>query len=69
MPYEVLALDLLPDVELAGTKAGFETTDKLTLSNDLLIAAHANALDAVLVTANVREFSQIRAPKVENWLA
>ena len=36
--------------------------------NDLLIAAHAMALDAVLVTDNVKEFSRIAGLKVENWI-
>jgi tRNA(fMet)-specific endonuclease VapC len=38
-------------------------------SNDLLIAAHALALDRTLVTANEREFRQIPGLSVENWLA
>ncbi|MDP3896603.1 MAG: PIN domain-containing protein [Mesorhizobium sp.] len=36
--------------------------------NDLLIAAHALALDAILVTANVSEFGRVPGLKVENWL-
>jgi len=36
--------------------------------NDMFIAAHALALDLVLVTANIREFSRIPKLKVENWL-
>ena len=36
--------------------------------NDLFIAAHAVALDATLVTANVGEFSRVPGLKVENWL-
>lgn len=36
--------------------------------NDLLIAAHALALEATLVTANVGEFSRVTGLKVENWL-
>ena len=36
--------------------------------NDLWIAAHALALNAVLVTANEREFSRVPNLKVENWL-
>jgi tRNA(fMet)-specific endonuclease VapC len=36
--------------------------------NDMLIAAHALALDATLVTANVGEFSRGPGLKVENWL-
>lgn len=36
-------------------------------SNDTWIAAHALALDAVLVTDNMREFSRIPALSLENW--
>ena len=36
--------------------------------NDLLIAAHALALDLVVVTANTGEFSRVPGLKVENWL-
>jgi tRNA(fMet)-specific endonuclease VapC len=39
-----------------------------TLS-DLLIAAHAKALGATIVTANTQEFRRVRDVKVENWLA
>lgn len=35
---------------------------------DYFIAAHAMALDLVLVTANVSEFSRVPGLKVENWL-
>ncbi len=36
--------------------------------NDLWIAAHALALDAVLVTDNDREFSRVPGLKLENWV-
>jgi tRNA(fMet)-specific endonuclease VapC len=36
--------------------------------NDMLIAAHAMALDATLVTDNEREFSRIAGLRIENWL-
>lgn len=36
--------------------------------NDLWIAAHALALDSVLVTNNESEFSRVPGLKVENWL-
>jgi len=36
--------------------------------NDLLIAAHAFALNLTLVTDNTREFQRIRGLNVENWL-
>jgi tRNA(fMet)-specific endonuclease VapC len=34
---------------------------------DLLIAAHAKALDLVLVTNNEREFRRVPGLRVENW--
>lgn len=36
---------------------------------DTLIAAHALALDAPLVTNNEREFRRVKNLKIENWLA
>jgi len=36
--------------------------------NDLLIAAHALALDATLVSANVREFERVPDLQIINWL-
>jgi len=35
---------------------------------DLLIAAHASFLEAVLVTGNEREFQRVSNLKIENWL-
>ena len=37
-------------------------------ANDMLIAAHALALDATLVTDNEREFARVEQLRVENWL-
>jgi tRNA(fMet)-specific endonuclease VapC len=37
-------------------------------AHDLLIAAHARALDAVCVTDNLAEFKRVPTLKVENWL-
>lgn len=34
---------------------------------DMLIAAHALSLDALLVTANVREFARVDGLRVEDW--
>lgn len=51
--------DIRSRLERAGTPIG---------PNDLLIAAHARALDVVLVTDNVREFSRVPDLAVENWL-
>ena len=34
---------------------------------DMLIASHAKALDAVIVTNNTKEFKRIRGLKIEDW--
>jgi tRNA(fMet)-specific endonuclease VapC len=36
--------------------------------NDLLIAAHALALNAILVTDNTQEFERVQGLVIENWL-
>jgi tRNA(fMet)-specific endonuclease VapC len=38
-------------------------------ANDLMIAAHARSLDAIVVTNNTKDFGRIRGLKVENWMA
>ncbi len=37
-------------------------------AHDMLIAAHARAIEAVCVTDNVAEFKRVPALRVENWL-
>ncbi len=66
---QVLALDVPADAEYGGIRAELEAAGQPIGPNDLLIAAHAYSLDAVLVTANMREFARISALNVENWLA
>ncbi len=34
---------------------------------DLTIAAHARAMDAILVTNNTKDFSRVKGLQVENW--
>ena len=45
-----------------------EKTGKIIGNNDLWIAAHALAMDLVLVTNNEREFSRVLDLKIENWV-
>lgn len=46
-----------------------EKSGKPMGNNDLWIAAHALALDLILVTNNIREFRHISHLKLENWVA
>jgi len=52
----------------AATRSKLEKQGTPIGPNDLLIAAHALALDLTLVTGNVREFSRVPGLRVENWL-
>jgi tRNA(fMet)-specific endonuclease VapC len=66
---EVLPLDVPADTDYGGIRSEFEAAGKPIGSNDLLIAAHACAVGATIVTANTDEFKRIRGLNVENWLA
>lgn len=65
---QIIALDVPADAEYGSVRARLEKAGRPIGPNDLLIAAHAMALGAVLVTANVGEFSRVEGLKVENWL-
>lgn len=49
-------------------RCALEKSGKPIGNNDLWIAAHALALDLVLVTNNIREFCRISHLKLENWV-
>ena len=65
----VLPFDVPADAEYGAIRSDLEATGTPIGSNDLLIAAHACATGATIVTANANEFKRIRGLKVENWLA
>ncbi len=58
-PADAHYAELRADLERRGTPIG---------GNDMLIAAHALTIDAVLVTDNLSEFARVASLKVENWL-
>jgi tRNA(fMet)-specific endonuclease VapC len=51
----------------ADIRADLKRRGEMIGSNDLLIAAHARSLKAVIVTNNMREFGRVKNLKVENW--
>jgi tRNA(fMet)-specific endonuclease VapC len=65
----VLPFDVPADAEYGAIRSELETAGTPIGSNDLMIAAHACATGATIVTANANEFKRIRSLKVENWLA
>lgn len=64
----VLPLDGDADVRYGSLRAALESSGRVIGANDMLIAAHALSLDAVLVTDNIGEFARVKGLRCENWL-
>ena len=64
----VLPLEPPADQHYAAIRTHLEQAGTSIDPNDLLIAAHALALDLTLVTANTREFERVPNLSLENWL-
>jgi tRNA(fMet)-specific endonuclease VapC len=64
----VLPFDIPADAEYGDIRSKLEAAGRPIGSNDLLIAAHAQAIGTTIVTANTDEFKRILGLKVENWL-
>jgi tRNA(fMet)-specific endonuclease VapC len=65
---EILSFEADADRHYGRIRAELENAGTPIGGNDLLIAAHVLAIDAVLVTDNVREFKRVEGLRVENWL-
>ncbi len=65
---QVAPLGVDADRHYGRIRAQLEREEKSIGANDMMIAAHALSLDAVLVTGNVDEFSRVKGLKIENWL-
>lgn len=64
---DVLPWDDAAAEAYAGIRASLERAGTPIGELDTLIAAHALALNAVLVTNNTRHFARVPGLKVENW--
>lgn len=64
---EVIPFDTEAAIEYGAIRTYLEQKGQPIGANDLLIAAHAKALNLTLITNNTREFSRIPSLKVENW--
>lgn len=65
----VLPLDAEADRHYAEIRTALESAGQCIGGNDLLIAAHGRAMDAILVTHNCREFERVPGLSVADWLA
>lgn len=66
--WEVVAFDTLAAEAYAEILAELEEKGRPIGNLDVLIAACARAVDAVLVTNNQKHFSQIRGLVTQNWV-
>ena len=66
---DILPLEAPVDEHYGKIRAHLNNIGQPIGSNDLLIAAHSRALNLILVTDNMREFSRVPDLMVENWLA
>lgn len=66
---EIKPLDNDMTDHYASIRDYLEKQGKTIGSNDMLIAAQALALNAILITANIKEFSSVPGLKSENWLS
>ncbi|MGL4440072.1 MAG: type II toxin-antitoxin system VapC family toxin [Bosea sp. (in: a-proteobacteria)] len=64
----IRALEPPADAHYAKIRHALQQTGNLIGQNDMLIAAHALALEAVLVTDNSREFGRVQGLQVQNWV-
>jgi tRNA(fMet)-specific endonuclease VapC len=53
----------------AEIRADLKRKGSMIGANDLMIAAHARSLGAVIVTNNIKDFARVKGLKVENWMA
>ncbi len=65
---DVLPFDVEADKHYGRIRVELERRGAIIGANDMLIAAHTIAVDAVLVTDDVREFERVGGLNLENWL-
>jgi tRNA(fMet)-specific endonuclease VapC len=67
----VAVLDWTPAAaeHYADIRAHLKKSGQLIGANDLMIAAHARSIGAIVVTNNVKDFGRVKGLKLENWLA
>ncbi len=52
----------------AEIRADLRKKGQIIGSHDMLIAAHARSLNAIIVTNNVKDFSRVKRLQLENWM-
>ena len=68
IPLDILDFGYLQTIEYGKLRADLEGKGKPIGPMDMMIAAHALSLGAILVTNNEREFQRVTGLKIENWV-
>jgi tRNA(fMet)-specific endonuclease VapC len=66
-PLHVLPFDLVPSLCAAELRVHLQKRGEQIGPYDLLIAAHALAMDVTLVTHNTTEFARVPELRIEDW--
>ena len=69
LPLDLADFDLDAALAYGRIRMDLERTGQLIGSMDMLIAAHAVSVDAILVTNNVQEFRRAKGLLVEDWIS
>jgi len=65
---DIVAFEAPADTAYADLRNQLERAGRPIGANDMLIAAQALAIGAIVATGNEREFSRVEGLRVENWL-
>lgn len=68
LPLEILDFNVNAAIEYGRIRFALEKKGTPIGSLDMLIAAHAKSLEAVLVTNNLKEFNRVPGLLTENWV-
>jgi len=69
LPLDLADFDQDAALAYGKIRADLERSGQIIGSMDILIAAHAVSLDAIMVTNNVREFQRVKGLFVEDWIS
>lgn len=67
-PFNLVEYGVKASIEYGKIRASLEKSGNTIGGLDMMIAAHAKSLDAVLVTNNLKEFQRVEGLVVENWV-
>lgn len=69
LPLEILDFDAKAAIEYGRIRSALEKKGTPIGSLDMLIAAHAKSVGAILVTNNMKEFNRVSGLSTENWVS